>query len=49
MVCGWSYKNRKKMAFLFENIKKVIIMTEKDEEDYKNKNICRFSEKNWMW
>ena len=34
------------MTFYFKNTKKDIIMTEKDEEDYKNNNICRFCEKN---
>ena len=35
-----------KMAFYFKNTKKDIIMTEEDEEDFKNDNICRFCEKN---
>ena len=34
------------MAFLFKNTKKDIIMTEKDEEHYKNTNVCRFCENN---
>ena len=34
-----------KMAFYFKNTKKDIIMTEKDEEDYRNNNICRFVKK----
>ena len=34
------------MAFYFENTKKDIIMTQEDEEDYKNNNMCRFCEKN---
>ena len=34
------------MAFYFENTKKDSIMTEKDEEDYRNNNICQFCEKN---
>ena len=34
------------MAFNFENTKKDIILTEKDEEDYRTKNICEFCEKN---
>ena len=47
MVCGRSYKFRKKMAIFFENTKEDIIMTEKDEEDYRiNKNF-RFCEKNF--
>ena len=33
------------MTSYFKNIKKDIIMTEEDEEDYRNKNICRFREK----
>ena len=39
-------KLENKMAFYFKNTNKDIIMTEKDEEDYKNNNICRFCEKN---
>ena len=35
-----------KMAFYFKKTKKDIIMTEENEEDYKNDNICRFCEKN---
>ena len=33
------------MAFYFKNTNKDIDMTEEDEEDYKNDNICRFCEK----
>ena len=33
------------MAFYFENYKKDNNMTEEIEENYKNKNICRFCEK----
>ena len=33
------------MNFYFKNTKKDIIMTEGDEEDFDNKNICRFCEK----
>ena len=33
------------MAFYFKNTKKDIIMTEDEEEDYRNFNICRFCEK----
>ena len=33
------------MAFHFENTKKSIIMTEENEEDYRNNIICRFCEK----
>ena len=39
-------KLENKMKFYFKNTKKNIIMTEQDEEDFKNNNICRFSEKN---
>ena len=38
-------KLENKMAFYFKNTKKVFIMTEQDEEDYRNNNICRFCEK----
>ena len=34
------------MAVYFKKTKKDIIMTEKDEEDYRNNNNCRFCEKN---
>ena len=34
------------MAFYFKNTKKDIIMTDEDEEHYKNNNICLFCEKN---
>ena len=34
------------MAFFFVKTNKNIIMTEKDEEDYRSNNICRFCEKN---
>ena len=34
-----------KMAFYFKNTKKDIVMTEEDEEDYRNVNVCRFCEK----
>ena len=33
------------MSFYFKNTKKVIVMTEDDEEDYTNNNISRFCEK----
>ena len=33
------------MAVYFKNTKKDIIMTEEDEEDFKNNNVCRFCEK----
>ena len=39
-------KLENKMAFYFKNTKKDIIMTDKDEEDYQNNDICRFCEKN---
>ena len=39
-------KLENKMAFYFKNTNKNIIMPEKDEEDFKNYNICRFCEKN---
>ena len=35
-----------KMAFYFKNTNKDTIITDEDEEDYKNNNICRFCEKN---
>ena len=35
-----------KTAFCLKNTTKDIIMTEKDEEDYRKNNICRFCEKN---
>ena len=35
-------KLENKMAFFFKNTKKDIIMTEEDEEDYRNINICGF-------
>ena len=38
-------KLENKMAFYFKNTKKDIIMTEEDEEDFRNDNICRFCEK----
>ena len=34
------------MAFYFKSNNKDIILTEKDQEDFKNSNICRFCEKN---
>ena len=33
------------MTFYFKNIKKAIVMTEENEEDYRIINICRFCEK----
>ena len=46
----WFVKDLKKLenkkVFHFKNNKKDIIMTQEDEEDYKNNNICRFCEKN---
>ena len=38
-------KLENKMAFYFKNTKKDIIMTEEDEEKYRNNNVCRFCEK----
>ena len=38
-------KLENKMAFYFKNTNKDIIMTQEDEEDYKNNNTCRFCEK----
>ena len=38
-------KLENKMAFYFKNTNKDIAMTDNDEEDYKNNNICRFCEK----
>ena len=34
-----------KMAFYFKNTKKDIFMTQENEEDYRNINICRFCER----
>ena len=34
------------MAFYFKNTKKDIIMTQEDEEDFQNNNVCRLCEKN---
>ena len=39
-------KLENKMAFYFKNTNKDIIMTEVDEEDFRNDIICRFCEKN---
>ena len=39
-------KLENKMAFYFKETKKEIIMTKEDEEDVKNRNICRFCGKN---
>ena len=38
-------KLENKMAFYFKNTKKDIIMTDEEEEDYRNNNVCRFCEK----
>ena len=38
-------KLENKMAFFFKNTNKDIIMTQEDEEDFRNNNICRFCEK----
>ena len=37
-------KLENKMNFYFKNTKKDIIMTQEDEEHYKNNNICWFCE-----
>ena len=39
-------KSENKMSFYFQNSKKDLIMTEDDEEDFSNNNICLFSGKN---
>ena len=39
-------KLENKMAFYFQDTMKDIIMTDEDEEDYRNYNVCRFCEKN---
>ena len=41
-------KLENKMAFSFKNTNKDIIMTQEDEEDYRNNNFCRFCEKKWI-
>ena len=38
-------KLEKKMAFYLKNTEKDIVMTEEGEEEYRNKNTCRFCEK----
>ena len=38
-------KLENKMTFNFKNANKDIVMTQEDEEDYQNNNICRFCEK----
>ena len=35
------------MTFFFKDINKEINITEKDEKDYRNNNICRFFEKSF--
>ena len=35
------------MIFYFKSTNKDIVMTEENEEDYRNNNICRFFEKNF--
>ena len=42
-------KLENKMAFYFKNTQKDIIMTDEDEEDYRNDNICRFCEKEILY
>ena len=39
-------KLENKMTFYFKNTNKDINMTEENEEDHRNKNTCRFCEKN---
>ena len=39
-------KLENKMAFYFRSTNKDIIMTQEDEEKYRNDNVCRFCEKN---
>ena len=39
-------KLENKMTFFFKSTNKDIIITKKDEEDYRKNNICRFCEKN---
>ena len=36
------------MAFYFKKIRKNKFMTEENEEDFKNNNICRFFEKGML-
>ena len=38
-------KLENKMTFYFKKTKEDIIMTDEDEEDYRNNNVCRFCEK----
>ena len=38
-------KLENKMAFYFKNTQKDIIMTDEDDEEYRNDNVCRFCEK----
>ena len=38
-------KIENKMAFYFKNTQEDVIITEKDEEDFKNNDVCRFYEK----
>ena len=38
-------KLENKIVFIFKNARKYIIMTEEDEEDFKNNDVCRFCEK----
>ena len=39
-------KVENKIAFYFKNTKKDINMTDEEEEDFRNNNVCRFCEKN---
>ena len=38
-------KIENKMAFYFKNTKEDVVMTDDDEEDFKNDNICRFCQR----
>ena len=42
-------KLENKMNFYFKNTKKDTIKTEEVEEDCRNKNLCTFWEKYWIW
>ena len=39
-------KLENKMAFYFKNTKKDIIMTDENEDEYRNNNVCRYCEEN---
>ena len=42
-------KLENRMVFYFKNTKKDMNVTEKDEEDYRNYNVCRFWEKEMLY